>query len=259
MTPRDALALLASFGYVIGVLVGGFLLRRTRLAPAALRAVVHVAVGVWIVPTALLFDTRWAAMAVPLVFVMANAIGRPRGVYRMLQIGGQHETAVPGLRPKTRYAVRRFARWGLVLFPAAVVLVIGLWWSRAGRAPVVAGVLCLGLGDPSGSLVGRAFGRRPWRRLLFGRPVQGGKTLEGTAAVCLVCGVVAFTALVALVGIRPAPALVAGLVVGLAGAVTEALTPGKLDNLSLPLVCALCTDILARLIVGFETAGAYVP
>jgi len=52
-------------------------------------------------------------------------------------------------------------------------------WDVAGRdVGVVAGVVCVGMGDAAASLVGRRWGRRKW-------PWVGGKSLEGSAAFAL--------------------------------------------------------------------------
>jgi len=235
MTPRDALALVLSFGYVILILAGAFLMRRSRASSAALRVFVHVAVGLWIVPTVLLFDTRWWAMAPPGAFVFANAVARPRSVYAAFLRDGRRD-------------------WGLVFFPAAVALCIGLWWTVSGRAPVVSGVLCLALGDSAASLVGRRWGKRRWRHLILHEAAAGGKTVEGSAALCVVCSLVAAGTLAAFAGVQPPAALAAGVVVGLAAAAAEALTPGRLDNLALPLVAALYTDLMLRWIIALGGA-----
>ncbi|KAF2454850.1 hypothetical protein BDY21DRAFT_398904 [Lineolata rhizophorae] len=51
-----------------------------------------------------------------------------------------------------------------------------LGWELPTREPgMVAGVVCVGMGDAAASLVGRRYGRRKW-------PWPGGKSLEGSAA-----------------------------------------------------------------------------
>lgn len=49
------------------------------------------------------------------------------------------------------------------------------WEVRSRDLSMLAGVICVGLGDAAASLVGRRFGRRKW-------PWPGGKSLEGSAA-----------------------------------------------------------------------------
>ena len=49
------------------------------------------------------------------------------------------------------------------------------WETDARDLSMVAGVVCVGMGDAAASLVGRRFGRRKW-------PWTGGKSLEGSAA-----------------------------------------------------------------------------
>ncbi|KAF2845104.1 phosphatidate cytidylyltransferas-like protein [Plenodomus tracheiphilus IPT5] len=60
-------------------------------------------------------------------------------------------------------------------------------WDVEGRdVSMLAGVVCVGMGDAAASLVGRRFGRRKW-------PWAGGKSLEGSAAfaVAVTVGLVA--------------------------------------------------------------------
>jgi dolichol kinase len=49
------------------------------------------------------------------------------------------------------------------------------WEVRSRDVSMVAGVVCVGMGDAAASLIGRRFGRRKW-------PWTGGKSLEGSAA-----------------------------------------------------------------------------
>lgn len=49
------------------------------------------------------------------------------------------------------------------------------WETDVRDVSMVAGVVCVGMGDAAASLVGRRFGRRKW-------PWTGGKSLEGSAA-----------------------------------------------------------------------------
>ena len=226
MSQRDALALAVSMAYVALVLAGALGLRRTRIAPVTLRACVHIAVGLWIIPTVMLFESRSCAMAPPVLFVIANAVGRPRKVYETLGRSG------PG-------------GWVLVFFPAAVAVVIGLWWSARLRPAVVVGVLCLGLGDSAASMVGRRWGRLRWARLLPGGSAEtGAKTVEGSAALWLISTGACAGAFVLMAGWPWLSGLAAGSMVAAAGALVEAVAPGKLDNLLLPLVTSAAAAAL---------------
>jgi dolichol kinase len=52
------------------------------------------------------------------------------------------------------------------------------WEVRSRDVSMIAGVICVGMGDAAASLIGRRFGRRKW-------PWVGGKSLEGSAAFAL--------------------------------------------------------------------------
>jgi phytol kinase len=226
MTLRDYLGLAASVGYVVLVLTGALALRRTRLSAEARRSLVHVAVGLWIVPTVLLFEARWAAMFTPAVFVLANAVARPRTVYAAIHRGAGRD-------------------WGLVLFPAAVVLLLGLWWDPQVRVVAVIGVLCLALGDSAAAVAGRRWGRRPWAKFVPAlHRLVGTKTVEGSVALVAACFLITASAFMLGAEWNVLKSAGAGIVVALAGALTEAVTPGRLDNLSVPLAAALAAWLL---------------
>ena len=114
------------------------------------------------------------------------------------------------------------------------------WAAAPARRDVpglVAGVVCVGLGDAAASLVGRRFGTHKW-------PWAGGKSVQGSAAFA---GAVAG----ALVGVRGASALLGGVPGAARGAATvvakaalcgglaslhEAVLTGSNDNVVVPLV-----------------------
>jgi dolichol kinase len=52
------------------------------------------------------------------------------------------------------------------------------WEVRSRDVSMIAGVICVGMGDAAASLIGRRYGRRKW-------PWAGGKSLEGSAAFAL--------------------------------------------------------------------------
>ena len=92
------------------------------------------------------------------------------------------------------------------------------------REVAVLGLLYLAIGDTAASLVGMR-----WGRMRIGR-----KSLEGLAACWVACSAVGFTAWVC----DPAYLLLPALAAAPVAAIVETLTPGRLDNWSIPLSAA---------------------
>ena len=111
------------------------------------------------------------------------------------------------------------------------------WDVKTRDLSMMAGVVCVGMGDAAASLIGRRFGRRRW-------PWSGGKSLEGSLAfaIAVVCGLVsarawllfggwagdtgdAWTASVGKAGIA-----------GCGASLTEAVLTGGNDNVIVPVI-----------------------
>lgn len=120
------------------------------------------------------------------------------------------------------------------------------WEAPTRDASMVAGVICVGLGDAAASLMGRRYGHRKW---LWG----GGKSLEGSVAfaVAVVLGLtfasvwlrvggwaVADEPLGVLASVRNAA------VCGSLASVTEAVLTGGNDNVIVPVVLWTCVKSL---------------
>ena len=213
----DERLVLASFLWIFGVIGLSEAIRRAlRLPPDVSRKLVHVLVAAWALPTALWFETAWWAALTPAVFVIANAVSYR---FRLFELIEEEGTGSPGT----------------IYFPLSFALLIVVLWPFGGRAAMVAGLYAMGFGDAAASVLGRRFGRHPFRTL------GGTKSWEGTA----VMAGVSFLAI--LLGTYPLlwrfevlPA--AGAAVAAAG--LEAIAGRGLDNLTVPLGAALVYFLL---------------
>lgn len=114
-------------------------------------------------------------------------------------------------------------------FSGASLLALGFTATSAlfSSRPAAGGMICLAAGDAAAALAGQLYRRRPGAR---DAAAEDRKTAAGSAA----CAVVS-TAMIGLL-IGPRPAAVLG---GLVAAALERVTPGRWDNLSVPLGVAL--------------------
>lgn len=125
----DGAAIGISFAYVLSIVGLAEGLRRAgRISFDLSRKIIHVGIGTWILPTVLLFHSRWMAAAPPAVFVLLN----------LLSLRGKWTRAMDA---------EAGANLGTVLFPLSfVILLCTLWNAAAGKAAIAAGLLSLAWG-----------------------------------------------------------------------------------------------------------------
>lgn len=205
----DLWALVLAFAYVGAVVAVGEGAHRMGLARPVARKVIHVGVGLWIIGTVLLFESRCLAAVPALVSVAANYV-----IHRRRLLGSVAAEA---------------ENLGTVWFPVSFALLVLLTWDEP--AALVGGVLAMTFGDALASTVGLRWGRRKYATL-------GGytKSLEGSLAMF---GATLLTALAALWWLSPPvpPAALAGLAVlaSVAATLAESLGIKGRDNLWVPL------------------------
>ncbi|MCY4628561.1 MAG: hypothetical protein OXE58_13495 [Acidobacteria bacterium] len=206
-------ALLLSYGCVGALLLATELLRRAgKMTPDTARKIVHVGVGLWVVPTILVFADWRVAIVPPLTFMVAN------------------------------YVIHRFrlspldsdpANLGTVFFPFSFAVLLAVFF-RPGEPGnqaflAVAGLLTMALGDAAAAVFGKRYGTRRYTILGHSR------TMEGSMAMFLVTGVLIAAVLGAMEDYSWHPAVAFGLVTGTAAAGIEAVCPFGSDNLFVPL------------------------
>lgn len=206
-------ALLLSFGSVGVLLVVTELFRRAgKISPDTARKIVHVGVGLWIVPTVFVFADWRVAIVPPLTFLLANYLIHR---FRLSPLDGD-----PG-------------NLGTVFFPISFAVLLAVFF-RPGEPGdqaflAVAGLLTMALGDAAAAVVGKRYGTRRYTILGHAR------TMEGSMAMFLVAGMVIAVVLNTMAGYSWHPAVAFGLVTGTAAAGIEAVCPFGSDNLFVPL------------------------
>ncbi len=156
-----------------------------------------------------------------------------------------------------RLGSRRWALWVYRRFPfvfrrderhalsGASVMMLGVTLTSAlfAAGPATAGILCLAWGDSAAALVGQSWTHWRYARKLRREPNRapvvmrrGRKTVAGTLG-CLVVSMA-----MVLLAIGPDPRLV--IAGGLAAALLERWTPGRWDNLTMPLATAGIIQLL---------------
>ena len=226
VSPSDLLALLLSYGYAGGVALAGELLRRRGIASAdTARKIVHVGIGLWVVPTVFLFSDWRAAIVPPLSFVVVNYV-----IHRF--------RLLPALDDDP-------ANLGTVFFPISFAALLAIFFRPGASDPesfiAVAGLLTMALGDAAAAVFGKRYGSRRYTILGHSR------TMEGSLAMFLVSGAAIAVVLHTMAGFSWHPAVAFGLVTGTAAAGIEAVCPFGSDNLFVPLGTAAILWVLVRI------------
>jgi len=214
----DIWGLVLSFVYVFAILFAAEGLRKWRGYPIEFtRKFVHIGVGMWVGGTVLLFPSRYAAVIPPLSFVALNYISYRRSVFQAMETGERENL-------------------GTVYFPISFALLILWLWPQP--ALLVAALMPMTWGDALAAIAGKRWGQHK-------HPFAGSlKSWEGSLTMLLASWLSVLLALFLLSSSSWGTALGGALVVALAAAVVEAVTPWHLDNLTVPLVSALALTLL---------------
>lgn len=214
MSGADLRGVLLSFGYVLAVLLIADWIRRRGVSVEITRKGVHIAVGMWALPTLILFDHWTWAIVPPLVFALLNALSLRYRFFTAIEV--QERTL------------------GTVYFPLAFAGLLALFWP-AGRPEIAAGgLMAMTWGDAMASIVGKAYGQRSYE--IWGQR----KTWLGSLT-CFSWSFLAITLSLRLLGAgryNPPQALLHALLAALVAAVVEGLSPKGTDNLTVPLATA---------------------
>ena len=126
--------LVLSFVYVFAVLFAAEGLRKWRGYPIDFtRKFVHIGVGMWVIGTVLLFESRYLAVIPPLSFVVVNYISYRRSVFQAMETGERENL-------------------GTVYFPISFALLILWLWPRPEL--LVAALMPMTWGDALAAIVG---------------------------------------------------------------------------------------------------------
>lgn len=229
---RDAAALAVSIAWCVAVIGVGELIRKLRgYGDEFTRKLVHISIGIWIIPTLFLFTKWYWAAALPALAVLGNALSH-------------HFHVLKGIERADR------ADLGTIFFPASFVLCIALFFTSPvpegangllpgvpGAAP--AGIVTMALGDALAAIVGMRFGRHPYT-LLGAR-----KSLEGSATMLVVSAAAASVAL-ALFQVPWGTAVAVGTALAIAATALEAAGKHGLDNLTVPVFGSALAYALVR-------------
>jgi phytol kinase len=231
MIRQDAVPLVASYAYATGVLVLGEVLRRVLRVPQDLtRKFVHIAAGMWIFGVMHLFHNKFTGLIPFATFIPVNY-----GLHRL--------RLLPSIDSPD-------SSLGTVWFAAVITALFAAFWvpndpPRDVIAIAAAALMVMTWGDALAAVVGVRFGKRRYRAFR----AASVRSYEGSAVMLIA----SFAAIVGTLLSLP----VAGVMLpvnkilrvaapaAVLATVVEGITPGGLDNLTVPLVAvaALLTSL----------------
>ena len=210
---KDAIAIAISIAYCTAVIGAGELIRKLRgYGDEFTRKLVHIAIGVWIIPTLFLFTKWYWAAALPALAIIGNVLSYRLNILRGIERSDKGD-------------------FGTIFFPVSFVICIAAFFGTKHPEAAAAGIMAMALGDAAAAIVGKTFGRHKFELL------GATKSIEGSAAML----VVSFAAVLVTLVIWKAPlGTAAAIALAVAGVGTALEAGGKhgLDNLTVPVVCS---------------------
>ena len=226
----DPVAVVFSFIYVAAVLGVAELIRTNlELKRDFTRKFVHVAVGTFIIPTCLIFDSLYFALVPPVAFIIVNIFSFKFKILKMMEEEDGNNL-------------------GTMLFPISFCIVMILFWNTGpNRVAAVAGILVMAWGDAAASIIGRNFGTH------FYHVFRERKSFEGSVAMF----VMSYLVLVIMLFLWGHPRLniiemtITAVVVSLFGTFLEAISVRGFDNLIVPVLSSGVAFLLIKFFTPF--------
>ncbi len=214
----DLIYLAISFLYIgILVLIGLILYRCLHVRAEGVRKFIHILTSLWIFIVEYRLSSPWAKLIGPFLFTIINGLfSRSRFSYLL------------GMDDRERGN-------GLMYYPLSIFILVLLEIAGVlSPSSVIAGVLVMGWGDGLAALAGSRFGRNSY--LVYGKYK---KSIEGTAVM--------FAASAVIIVIFTDMEWYYAASVAFVAALMENVTPLGLDNLSVPIIVSLLSEVICSL------------
>lgn len=222
----DLILLPLSFAYIIVLLkIASVLKKSGRMSGITSRKFIHVTVGLIVIVMPIMFSKRLVPLFIASTFIFINFITSPVSPFKRFQIDSTSEGHSYGT---TYYAISLTSLlWFYFDTP---------WILQVGFLPLV-------VGDASAGYFGSKYGSRPWR-FFSDKSIEG--SIFAYLSTFITLGVVlTIYKLIDLFDFSYIFLLGLILVISLITTVVEIISPKGLDNLSIPLFCAVFALIVS--------------
>ena len=203
-------ALIISFLYVFTMIgLAEVLGKWQKYSVDFTRKFIHIAVGMWIYGTVLLFETPTFAIIPPLSFVVINAISYWKGTFKAMESGERGQL-------------------GTIYFPISFALIVVFLWKQPHLA--AASLMPMTWGDSMAAVVGSRYGKKRYTFWGCTRSMEGSITMLVMSFVATLIPLLllapVFIGIPKALGMAGATAVVTTLV--------EAVSPKGADNIGVP-------------------------
>ncbi len=222
---RDVASLGVSLVYCGVVVSAGEIIRKRRgYGGEFTRKLVHISIGLWIIPTLFLFTKWYWAAALPALAIVSNTLSMKFNLLRGIERPDKND-------------------FGTIFFPASFVICLWAFFHTDFPVAAAAGIISMALGDAAAAIYGKARGKHPYTFL------GAKKSYEGSAAMLIVSLAALFLTLL-LFGVPLGSAVIVSLVIAPVATLLEAAGKNGLDNLTVPVACSFLTWLLLTVMEG---------
>lgn len=217
----NIVGLLISFPFLALVIAVGILLKhRFSISSESMRKFVHIGVSNWWFIEVNFFTSLGYALIGPIFFIIANSLFTFLGWGKAL-----------GMDDRKR-------NYGLIYFPITLlILVVMQYQGIVSSLACSIGVLIMGYGDGLAGLFGAKWGKKKL-------PIAfADKSYLGTLVMAAVSFAVTFIGLGAYSTLGLGSVFGISLMIALVSALTEAVTPLGLDNITVPLLATFLLGV----------------
>ncbi|MGL4345152.1 MAG: diacylglycerol/polyprenol kinase family protein [Cellulosilyticaceae bacterium] len=209
------IGLIACYGYVAVILVVAYAIQ--RYGEEVSRKFVHIMTANWWLISMLFFQKIWGPLLISLSFLVVNLVGNKYRLFRQIQVS------------------KRDPGYGTIYYSVSMIILTLMSYGLGDLTIGLVGSLVMGYGDGFAALIGRRWPICTYRLRGNTKSIGGSLTMFGVT-VMVVSGATWLA--------NNPSNLELSLMIGIVGAILEAIATRGRDNLWVPIGCAFLYVIL---------------
>lgn len=208
---HELYGILYSYIYLFGIVILAEVIRKKNgLSSSFTRKVIHIGVGIWGLGALAFFNTLWAVFIPPASFIVINLISYKTQMFKSMEIDDK-------------------GNLGTVLYPLSICFLLLVFWPMGYRLVPFIGLLIMAFGDGLASIFGIKFGKHHYSFWAHK------KSIEGSIAMLVGSLLAVMIVLISFGEMSSSEILLQAGITALIATMIEGISPGTLDNLTVPL------------------------